>query len=82
MKFFLNIVFFKIQKRLAVWKGKFLSIGGRPVMLNAVISVLTLYYLSIYRISKWALFRIDQIRSRFFWAGVNYGTVTKYHIVA
>lgn len=67
----------KIQKKLAVWKGNFLSIGGRLIMLNAVVSALPLYYLSIYRIPKWALNKIDQIRRGILWARVDSSTIKK-----
>ncbi|XP_071725541.1 uncharacterized protein [Rutidosis leptorrhynchoides] len=39
----------KFKKKLAGWKGRCLSFGGRLVMVNAVLSNLPLHYMSIYK---------------------------------
>ena len=36
----------KIAKRLPKWKGKFLSLGGRLILINAVLSSIPIYFLS------------------------------------
>jgi hypothetical protein len=56
----------KIQCRLQVWKGKFLSI-----LLNSVLSSIPLYYLSLFKLPVWCLHKIDKIRRDFLWAGVD-----------
>jgi hypothetical protein len=61
----------KIQCRLRVWKGKILSMGGRLILLNSVLSSITLYYLSLFRIPVWCLHNIDKIRRDFLWAVVD-----------
>jgi hypothetical protein len=71
----------KIHKKLPQWKGKHLSLGGRLVLLNSVLSSIPLYYISLFKIAAWVLFRIDQIRKRFLWAGVNSSTTRKYYLV-
>ncbi|KAK2662349.1 hypothetical protein Ddye_000923 [Dipteronia dyeriana] len=40
----------KIEKRLAPWKMKFLSKGGRLVLIKAVISSIPTYFLSVFKI--------------------------------
>jgi hypothetical protein len=53
------------------WKGKFLFMGGRVIILNSIISAISSYYLSVYRIPQWVLRKIDTLRRRFLWAGVD-----------
>jgi hypothetical protein len=38
----------KIKNKLPVWKGKQLSLGGRLVLLNYVISDIHMYYISLF----------------------------------
>jgi Reverse transcriptase (RNA-dependent DNA polymerase) len=71
----------KFHKKLPQWKGNHLSLGGRLVLLNSVLSSITLYYISLFKIPAWVLSRIDQIRKRFLWAGVNSSTTRKYYLV-
>lgn len=59
----------KIENRLQNWKGQLLSIGGRLALLNAVLSAIPLYTLSVYRAPKTILRRINSIRNRFLWHG-------------
>ncbi|KAK1275589.1 hypothetical protein QJS04_geneDACA012807 [Acorus gramineus] len=57
------------EKRLSGWKGRFLSWGGRLTMLQAVLTNLPLFYLSVFKISVGILGKIDVIRRRFLWRG-------------
>ena len=57
----------RFQKRLSSWKGKLLSTGGRLVLINSVLSSLPMFMLSLFRIPKGVLKRLDYYRSRFFW---------------
>ena len=59
----------KIERRLALWKGKLLSLGGRLVLLNSVLDALPTYILSIYRMPAWVRKEIDRLRRRFLWTG-------------
>jgi hypothetical protein len=70
----------RIQNTLNSWKIKFLY-GGRIVMLNAVIFVISLYYLSIYQIAKWVILKIDVLRRRFLWVGVDFRASRKYSLI-
>jgi hypothetical protein len=42
----------KLEKRLAGWQGRFLSLGGRLTLLNSCLSNVPLYMLSIYPAPK------------------------------
>ena len=57
------------KKRLSSWKGKFLSLGGRLVLINSVLSNMVLYMISFFQLPKGVLHRLDYFRSRFFWQG-------------
>ena len=62
-------VILRIQKRLAMWKCKFLSFGGRVTLINSVLTSLPLYYMSIFKAPIGVIKRIDKIRRAFLWGG-------------
>ena len=55
------------RKKLSSWKGKLLSVGGRLVLINSVLSSLPMFMMSFFRIPKGALKKLDYYRYRFFW---------------
>jgi hypothetical protein len=57
----------RFQKKLASWKGKLLSAGGRLVLINSVLSSLPMFMMSFFRIPKGVLKRLNYYRSRFYW---------------
>src|SRR3954470_8225861 len=61
----------RLQKRLSSWKGKLLSLGGRLVLINSVLSNMALYMISFFQLPKGVLHRLDYLRSRFFCQGDN-----------
>jgi hypothetical protein len=58
----------KFQEKLSRWKGKLLSLGGRLVLINFVLTSLAMYMLSFFEVPKGVLQKIDSYRSRFFLA--------------
>ena len=56
----------KSIKRLDGWKGSVLSIGGRTVLLNACLSSIPTYCMSMYLLPKTILKKMDRTRKRFF----------------
>jgi hypothetical protein len=66
-----KIVEERLQKRLSSWKGKLLSLGGRLVLINSVLTNMVLYMISFFQLPKGVLQRLDYFRSRFFWQGDN-----------
>jgi hypothetical protein len=59
----------RLHIRLSSWKGKLLSLGGRLVLINAVLSNMVLYMISFFQLPRGVLKRLDYFRSRFFWQG-------------
>ena len=59
----------KMGKRLQSWKGKLLNRAGRLKLVNSVLTSIPTYYLTIFRLQKWALKKIDKLRRSFLWKG-------------
>jgi hypothetical protein len=57
----------RIEKKLSNWKGKYLLVEGRLVLINYVLSSLPMFMLSFFKVPKGVLENIDYFRSRFFW---------------
>jgi hypothetical protein len=64
-----KIVEERLQKRLSSWKGKLLSLGGRLVLINSVLSNMVQHMISFFLLPKGVLRKLDYDRSRFFWQG-------------
>jgi hypothetical protein len=55
-----------LQKHLISWKGKLLSLGGRLVLINSVLSNMVLYMIYFFKFIKGVLQRLNYFKSRFF----------------
>jgi len=62
-----------VTKRLNSWGNKFLSFGGRIVLLNSVINAIPIFYLSFLRMSVKVWGRLVRIQREFLWGGVEGG---------
>ena len=60
-----------IQNRLASWKAKTLSIGGRLTLVKSVLSSLPIYYLSLYKAPVAVMDQIEGLMKNFLWAASN-----------
>jgi hypothetical protein len=49
----------RIEKKLSSWKEKYLSVGGRLVLINLVLSSLPMFMLSFFEIPNGVLEKID-----------------------
>ncbi|KAJ0827228.1 putative reverse transcriptase zinc-binding domain-containing protein [Helianthus annuus] len=58
-----------IKGRLASWKAKHLSIGGRLILIKSVLESLPVYYFSLYKAPKAVIDSIEMCMRRFLWAG-------------
>ena len=59
----------RIDKRLAAQKGHSLSRGGRLILVNSVLTSLSLYFMSFFYLPQWVVEHIDRLRRAFFWIG-------------
>ncbi|WVZ71809.1 LOW QUALITY PROTEIN: hypothetical protein U9M48_020345 [Paspalum notatum var. saurae] len=69
----------RFEQRLSGWKGKLLSVGGRLVLINSVLSSLPMFMLSFFAIPKGVLKKLEYYRSRFFWQNDQHKK--KYHLI-
>ena len=52
----------RMSSKLAAWKGKFLFWDGRLTLVNSVLHALPTYFMSIFKLSRWVLKRLDSMR--------------------
>ena len=64
-----NPVIHKVRSRLASWKGRHLSIGGRVTLINSVLNSLPLYFFSFYKAPKVVIKELIMIQRDFLWGG-------------
>ncbi|KAH1114716.1 hypothetical protein J1N35_008094 [Gossypium stocksii] len=65
----------RVERKLSGWKSHSLSWVGRMVLINAVLSSLPIYFLSIFQAPATVINKIDKIRRNFLWGRV--GSVNK-----
>ena len=58
----------RFEEKLSGWKSKLLTVGGRLVLINSVLSGLPMFMMSFFEVPKGVLKKIDYFRSRFFLA--------------
>lgn len=63
----------KVRRRLSTWKSQHLSLGGRLIMVNSVLSALPTFWMSIFRLPCWVIKTLDRIRRDFLWTGPDIG---------
>ncbi|WMV20737.1 hypothetical protein MTR67_014122 [Solanum verrucosum] len=59
----------KTEKRLALWKSQYLSLGGRVVLINSVLDSLPTYVMSLFPIPGEVVKILDKLRRDFLWQG-------------
>ncbi|XP_028122010.1 uncharacterized protein LOC114319199 [Camellia sinensis] len=57
----------KVKKRLASWKKRYLSLGGRITLIKSVLSSLPIYYMSLFKIPTQVANLIDKYQRSFLW---------------
>lgn len=58
-----------LRQKLSCWKGRMLSLGGRVVLINAVLNAIMIYTLSFYKALMKVLKEITKIQSNSLWSG-------------
>lgn len=64
-------IILRMEKKLASWKGKTLSIGGRLALIKSSLCSLPLYFMSLFPIPKGVIQKINKIQRTFLWSGSN-----------
>jgi len=59
----------KCEGKLARWKQKHVSYGGRVTLINSVLTALPIYFLSFFRIPDKVVDKLINIQRRFLWGG-------------
>ncbi|CAN1732048.1 Putative ribonuclease H protein At1g65750 [Linum perenne] len=60
-----------MERRLQSWKARFLSFGGRLVLIKSVLSSLPVYYLSLFKAPSSIVLGLERIQNQFLWSGVS-----------
>lgn len=50
----------KIRGKLAAWKERLMNKAGRLRLINSVLSTMPTYFLTVFRLQKWAIKKIDK----------------------
>ncbi|CAN1761414.1 Putative ribonuclease H protein At1g65750 [Linum perenne] len=59
----------RVENKLESWKCRFLSFGGRLVLIKSVLSSLPVYFLSLLRAQASVILKLERIQNKFLWAG-------------
>ena len=59
----------KCERRLAKWKQRHISFGGRVTLIQSVLTSIPIYFLSFFRIPRRVVERLEGIQRRFLWGG-------------
>ncbi|GAU25690.1 hypothetical protein TSUD_266170 [Trifolium subterraneum] len=62
-----------LRNRLLSWKNKHISLGGRIVMINAVLNAIPIFYLSFMKMPTKVWKQVRRIQREFLWGGVRGG---------
>lgn len=62
-------VIVKFERKLALWKKQYVSLGGRITRIKACLSNLLVYYMSSLKMPKVVADKMDRIRRKFLWEG-------------
>ncbi|KAJ3705176.1 hypothetical protein LUZ61_008881 [Rhynchospora tenuis] len=60
-----------MHEKLQGWKAKFLSLGGRLILIKAVLAALPLHFMQVFKLPQWLLDRMDKICRSFLWKGLD-----------
>lgn len=59
----------KVRRRLTSWNSKFISLGGRVVLLKSILTALPTYFLSIFKAPKGVIHTVESLFKQFLWGG-------------
>lgn len=59
----------KVANRMLGWKKNFLTYLGRELLVKSVLSAMPTFFLTVFKMPKWAFTQIDRFRWSFLWKG-------------
>ena len=59
----------RFRKRLALWKKRYISKGGRLTLIRSTLSNMPIYIMSLFRLPRGAKSRLEKIQRDFLWGG-------------
>ena len=59
----------RFRKRLAMWKRKYISKGGRLTLIKSTLASLPIYFMSLFRMLRRVRLRLEKIQRDFLWGG-------------
>lgn len=62
-----DMIIDKMERRLSTWKGRYLSLGGRVVLIKAILSNLLVYCLSAFKCPVAVIENLEKIQRNFLW---------------
>jgi len=66
-------ILMKLKNRLNSWGSKYVSLGGRIVLLNSVLNAIPIFYLSYLKIPAKVVKEVIRIQRNFLWGGARGG---------
>jgi hypothetical protein len=69
----------KIVDRLQGWKRGFLTYPGKELLVKSVLSAMPSYFITMFKMPKWGLNKIDKYRRGFLWKGHDAESTTRGH---
>ena len=59
----------KCERKLAKWKQRYLSFGGRVTLIQSVLTSIPIYFFSFFRVPKRVVDKLVSLQRRFLWGG-------------
>ena len=59
----------KCERKLAKWKQRHLSFGGRVILINSVLTSIPIYFFSFFRVPKQVVDKLVRLQRNFLWGG-------------
>ena len=59
----------KCERKLATWKHRHISFGGRVTLINSILTAIPIYFFSFFRVPSKIIVKLEAIQRRFFWGG-------------